>query len=307
MEQLNEPQISYPLPSNATIFASNVSLKATESSLREFFGICGEIKSISLQKTTEGEKQFQTAIIVFESDEAAKTALFLNDTFIIDSAIKVSPYTGDLSSDKPQSDQSSESNAQSNAQQPAQDPGMLVNLLASAYMLGAKAWQSVVEFDSKNKISSTIQEKAVAVDTQYKLSEKSSNATKKFTEVANEVDKSLKITENSNKLAEKTNASFVAIKTRNEQTEKFFDSLNVLGQKITTTIEEAVKVGQQKIDLVRSEIKRREEEEKKQQTDNSDPNSNPNPNDNSNLGTEEPTVQVTSESAPLLENNNSNN
>jgi len=222
MEQLNELQVSYPLPSNATIFASSVSLKATETSLREFFGICGEIKTISLQKVTEGEKQSQTAIIVFESDEAAKTALFLNDTFIIDSAIKVSPYTGDLPSEKTESQQTNQSNAPSNAQQPAQDPGMFVNLLAGAYMIGAKAWQSVLDFDQKNKISSTIQQKATEMDTQYKISEKSQMASKKITEVANGVDKSLKLSENSNKIAEKTNASYVALKSRNEQTEKIF-------------------------------------------------------------------------------------
>ena len=44
---LNE-EPSYILPSNCTILATNISPKATESSLREFFGICGVIKKISL-------------------------------------------------------------------------------------------------------------------------------------------------------------------------------------------------------------------------------------------------------------------
>jgi len=301
MEQLNEEQISYPLPSNATIFASNVSLKATETSLREFFCICGEIKTISLQKATEGEKQYQTAIIVFESDEAAKTALFLNDTFIIDSAIKVSPYNGDLPSETAQQPAS---NAQSTTQQPTQpnqDPGMVVNFLAGAYMFGAKAWQSVVEFDSKNKISSTIQQKAAEIDTQYKISEKSLNTSKKLIEAANGVDKSLKVSENTNKFAEKTNASYVAFKSRNEQTEKFFSNLNSLGQKISTSLEDAIKVGQQKIDLVRAEIKRREEEQEKLKAE--APNSNADGNANPEDLPEQNNESSISETAPLLDTN----
>ena len=40
----------YPnLSSNCTIYVSNVSKKADEKSLREFFGICGQITSVSLE------------------------------------------------------------------------------------------------------------------------------------------------------------------------------------------------------------------------------------------------------------------
>jgi len=50
-----------------------------------------------------------------------------------------------------------------------------------------------------------------------------------------------------------------------KKTEKFFQNLDILGHKVTHSFEEAVKVAQQKIDLVRGEIQRREEEEKKGQ------------------------------------------
>jgi len=241
------------LPSNCTIFASNISPKATESSLREFFGICGVIKKISLDQTQEGEKSTQTAIIVFETDEAAKTAIFLNDTFIIDSAIQVVPYQGEFSSDSQQPIQEI---------QPPAKPSVFVNALASTYMFGANLWQKAIQFDKQHQITATIQQKAKQVDESLGLSQKTKVVGEKISQVAENVDKSLKITENTNKLAEKSSNSFNALKHRNERTEKFFSNLDVLGKKISNNFEEAKKVAHQKVELVRAEIKRREEEEK---------------------------------------------
>ena len=212
-------------------------------------------------KRGQGESTPQSAIIVFENDEAAKTAIFLNDTFIIDSPINVVPYNGEVSP-PPVSSASQPSQANNNQQQ--QSPGLLVNTLASAYMFGAKAWQKVVEFDKKYHISESIQAQAQKVDNSLGLSQKSQVASEKISEVADNLDKSLKITESTNKIATKSNEKLEQLKHRNEKTEKFFQNLENLGKKISTTWEESMKVAQQKVDLVKAEIQRREEEERRQ-------------------------------------------
>jgi hypothetical protein len=259
---VNDEFPSYPLlPSDCTVFASNISMKATETSLKEFFGICGAIKKVSLQAINEGEKHYQTAIIVFDNDEAAKTAIFLNDTFIIDSAITVSPFKGEV----PQrTNQTNQTNQQSTSQQTqqTQQPGFFVNALASAYIWGSKAWQKAVEFDDKHKITATIQEKANQVDNSLKISENTKIVVQKVTAASDSLDKSLGITENTNKLANKTADSYNTFKHRNEKTEKFFENLDSMSKKVVSTFEDTMKVAQQKVDLVKTEIHRREDEEK---------------------------------------------
>jgi len=78
--------------------------------------------------------------------------------------------------------------------------------------------------------------------------------------------------------------------------------LNALGQKISTSIEDAVKVGQQKIDLVRAEIKRREEEEKKQEGEQQEEvsNSNANPQSSEQQNQPKEANEATTENAPLI-------
>jgi len=254
-ETLNETAEIYPpLPSCCTVLASNISLKATETSLREFFGICGTIKKISIETTNDGDKQIQTALIVFENDEAAKTALFLNDTFIIDSAIIVVPYNGSVSSTSNEGAQSSPTTA---TQEP---PGMFVNALASAYMFGSKAWQSIVEYDQKHKISETINKKANEIDKNYGITDKGKAAVNKVEQVADNIDKKLGITEGTTKIATKTNEKYTQLRERNENTNKFFERLDNVGKSITNTWEDAMKRAQQKVDILREEIKKRENE-----------------------------------------------
>jgi len=244
--------------------------------------------------TEQNEKATGTAIIVFENEEAAKTALFLNDTFIIDTAISVVPHTGDVSPDSKTTDSNTPA---TQIQQPSQNnqtqeqaPSLFVNFLASAYMMGVKAWQSAVEFDSKNKITATIKEQAAAVDNQLGFTEK----TKAVTKAA----------------GQQISDSYQKLRQRNEQTQKFFEKMDNLGQKISTSFEDAVKIAQQKVDLVKAEIKRREEEDKKDQVTTMEELSEEHINENTPLManseefSKEETNQIQQENAEQNKNNN---
>jgi len=249
----NEPL--YPnLPSGTAIYVSNVSNKANEKSLREFFGICGQIKSVTLEPHGEN----QNALIVFENDEAAKTAIFLNDTFMFDGTINVIPYSEHVGNEPNNDNQETQSQTNEESQN-----SFWVNSLASAYIYGSKAWKKVLEFDDKHKISATINEKATQIDQSWKISERSKIAAQKLNEIAENVDKSFHIQENTQKLTTKTNETLHNLRERNEKTQSFFHKLDEVGQKIGSTWEDAMKRAQEKIDIVKLEIKRREEEENK--------------------------------------------
>ena len=198
----------------------------------------------------------QSAMIIFENDEAAKTAIFLNDTFMYDGTINVISYSEHVGEKTPTENTNQQTNQQSNQQ----NGSFWVNSLASAYMFGSRAWQKVLEFDDKHKISSTINEKANQIDKSLKISERSREAAKKLEELAGNVDKKLHIKEGTQKISDKTSQTLTNLRERNEKTQNFFKKLDEVGQKIGHTWEDAMKNAQQKVDLVKNEIKRREEQ-----------------------------------------------
>eukprot|EP01091_Cochliopodium_minus_P009359 TRINITY_DN2293_c1_g1_i1.p1 TRINITY_DN2293_c1_g1~~TRINITY_DN2293_c1_g1_i1.p1 ORF type:complete len:337 (-),score=134.40 TRINITY_DN2293_c1_g1_i1:91-1101(-) len=245
------------LPSSCTIFVSNVSKKANEKSLREFFGICGQIKTVQLEDAGEN----QNALIVFENDEAAKTAIFLNDTFMFDGTINVIPYSEHVGTEQPSNNNSpNNTNVQQQGEQPQQN-SFWVNSLASAYMFGNKAWKKVIEFDDKHKISATINEKANQLDQNFKISERSKIAAQKLGEFADNIDNSFAIKDKTQKISTKTTETLTNLRERNEKTQTFFQKLDEVGKKIGNTWEDTMKRAQEKIEIVKVEIKRREEEE----------------------------------------------
>lgn len=214
-----EPSINQS--NKSMIFVSKISLEVTESKLKEFFSLCGTIKSMFI-RIAEDQKS-KTAIIEYETPESVRMALMFNDTFIVDMSIKVIPYIFDI----PVADDV-------NVTKPSQD--IIINCLASAYIWGEKTWQTILNFDKTNKISQKIQQKAIAVDQKLKISEKTTSGLRKIYDY-------MTISEDSNP---------------SSYTDQFLDRLIALEHKICQTCDGALKIGNDKLNSLRSEIQRRQ-------------------------------------------------
>ena len=68
-----------------SVLITNLSRKATQQNLIDFFTFCGGIESLVIEEGTP----FNSAIVVFDSVSAAKTASVVSSALIVDAPIRV--------------------------------------------------------------------------------------------------------------------------------------------------------------------------------------------------------------------------
>ena len=68
---------------------SNLSAESTEDSLRDFFSFCGDIQLIQLYPGSHDNNTLSHAIIVFETDSGASTAVLLDNAVVDGTRIRV--------------------------------------------------------------------------------------------------------------------------------------------------------------------------------------------------------------------------
>ena len=190
-----------------SVLITNLSRKATQQNLIDFFTFCGGIESLVIEEGTP----FNTAIVVFDSVSAAKTASVVSSALIVDAPIRVQLRTSaaaggssspsDTSRDVPPPSGSYEGGEPAAA---AVKPGFLARSIGTAYC----AWKtldftygvsekakatatsvktSIVSFDQENHISATIKDKLDAVDTKFAISSNLKKASQSAESKINEV------------------------------------------------------------------------------------------------------------------------
>ena len=192
-----------------SVLITNLSRKATQQNLIDFFTFCGGIESLVIEEGTP----FNTAIVVFDSVSAAKTASVVSSALIVDSPIRVQLRTAaaagsssspsDTSRDVPPPNYSYEGD-EAALLNPEVKPGFLARSIGGAYC----AWKtldftygvsekakatatsvktSIITFDQENHISATIKDKLDAVDTKFSISSNLKKAGKSAESKINEV------------------------------------------------------------------------------------------------------------------------
>ena len=192
-----------------SVLITNLSRKATQQNLIDFFTFCGGIESLVIEEGTP----FNTAIVVFDSVSAAKTASVVSSALIVDSPIRVQLRTAaaagsssspsDTSRDVPPRNDSYEG-GEAALLNPEVKPGFLARSIGGAYC----AWKtldftygvsekakatatsvktSIITFDQENHISATIKDKLDAVDTKFSISSNLKKAGKSAESKINEV------------------------------------------------------------------------------------------------------------------------
>ena len=125
-----------------SVLITNLSRKATQQNLIDFFTFCGGIESLVIEEGTP----FNSAIVVFDSVSAAKTASVVSSALIVDAPIRVQLRTSAASNapkpdaasarDVPPPYETDESGERGAAQV---KPGFLARSIGTAYC----AWKTL--------------------------------------------------------------------------------------------------------------------------------------------------------------------
>jgi K+/H+ antiporter YhaU regulatory subunit KhtT len=150
------------------VVVHNIAATSSEKTVKDFFLFCGKIKEFELQKDDTDEHQ--VALVHFERESAAKTAILLTNALIDESHITVEPYFKDAiptSVDEP---------AASNGQESKTVTSVIAEILASGYQLQDHIIAKGLEYDTKYGVTvivqsyfARIQENVKAVDEKYRV------------------------------------------------------------------------------------------------------------------------------------------
>jgi len=184
----------------------------------------------------------QEAVVVFETDSAAKTALLLTNALIVDRPITVVPHVpsvSDLEAD-PAVDITNRNHTAPDADRTK--TSVVASMIAAGYHLGADAVGRARELDEKHLISvqlkvgaDQIKAKASEIDTKLHISETASFVKDAAVAKAQEVDASLHITATVGAAADavKYQANALATKVNeNEMVSKGLGYVQAVGQNI---------------------------------------------------------------------------
>jgi len=201
-----------------SVLVTNISPSANEKTVSDFFSFCGKINQLFL-KNEEG-KETSSAVIQFETESAAKTALLLTNALIVDRPITVTAY---VQSSTTPSDSTTETPTPiavetqgtpvdaSNithkdfggvSDEDRSKTSVIASLLAAGYTLAKDALAEAKALDDRNNFSARAQVvvdqmvvKAKQIDEQYKISEKATTAVTFVNDTAHNLNEKYGLTE----------------------------------------------------------------------------------------------------------------
>ncbi|KAJ7547457.1 hypothetical protein O6H91_08G086900 [Diphasiastrum complanatum] len=151
----------------STVRVSNLSLKATEQDLQEFFSFSGEIDHIELDR----EEFFQVAHVTFKDPDALDTALLLSGATIVDQPVNIVPVESHDVLDQFQEHNFSQSKViDITPKKENKAQAVITDMLANGYVLSKDAMGKAKAFDEKHRLSATASSKVSAVDKKIRLS-----------------------------------------------------------------------------------------------------------------------------------------
>lgn len=132
------------------VIVTDISEKASEKTVKDFFLFCGKIKEFELIKEESSDKQI--AYITFEKDTAAKTALMLTNAVICDSQITVK------SADDASFGDDIDDSSCTQGQEEKPKAIIFAEILAAGYILQDAIIERGIEFDLKYGVSECIKQ-----------------------------------------------------------------------------------------------------------------------------------------------------
>jgi len=184
------------------VLVTNIAPQATEKTVSEFFSFCGKIVRL-VMRNGSGTGGTHEAVVSFETEAAAKTALLLTNALIVDRPIMVTPYSppASLVGDLPQPGETVTSGDQIQQKQftvpddERSKTSVIASMIASGYVLAHDATQKAKEYDDAYNISlqlkvgaEELKKKMLEVDNQYQISATAASYTQAATEKIKSLD-----------------------------------------------------------------------------------------------------------------------
>ncbi|XP_021768238.1 binding partner of ACD11 1-like [Chenopodium quinoa] len=173
-----------------TVKVSNVSLKASERELKEFFSFSGDI--VYLEMKSENEES-QTAYVTFNDPQGAETAVLLTGATIAEKTVTI---TLDPDYKLPPAALAPPADAPGGAQgalRKAED--VVTSMLAKGFILGKDAVGKAKSLDEKHQLTSTASTKIASLDQKIGLTEKISMGTSAVNNKVKEMDQKFQVSE----------------------------------------------------------------------------------------------------------------
>ncbi|XP_039012636.1 binding partner of ACD11 1-like [Hibiscus syriacus] len=186
-----------------TIKVSNVSLRATERDIHEFFSFSGDIEYVEMQSDTEVS---QIAYVTFKDSQGAETAILLSGATIVDLSVNISlapdyklpaaafavPSAPATFAPPPPTQNKNTAGADSTIRK-AED--VVTGMLAKGFILGKDAVNKAKSFDEKHRLTSTASAKVASFDKKIGFTEKVSAGTIVVSDKVREVDQKFQVSE----------------------------------------------------------------------------------------------------------------
>jgi len=172
-----------------TVKVSNVSLKAEQRDIKEFFSFSGDIVHVEMQS---GDELSQVAYITFKDKQGAETAMLLTGATIVDMAVIVTPAT-DYELPAEVIAALEPKDTKPSALQKAED--IVGTMLAKGFILGRDALDRAKALDEKHQLTSTATARVSSFDKRIGLSEKISVGTSAVNDKVKEMDQKYQVSE----------------------------------------------------------------------------------------------------------------
>ncbi|KAJ1973860.1 Protein vip1 [Dimargaris cristalligena] len=192
------------LPAEASpnfVLVEGIAKEADAAKVTEFFTFCGKIDQFELRPSADGEAQ--EALIHFEKDSAAKTAVLLSNAMIAEKPIEVRFFFDQYNvaaSPVPELPKEGEAAQRSHIDEAAtllkdrdlpqeEKPksSIFYEIIANGYLLSEKLVKTAYEYDSRYGLSDKAQslvgqarQSASALDERFKVSENIKNIDEKY-------------------------------------------------------------------------------------------------------------------------------
>ncbi|KAH8969167.1 hypothetical protein BDL97_02G020100 [Sphagnum fallax] len=193
----------------ATVKVTNVSPKATQHDILDFFSFSGEIQNIELERDGGGS---QVAYVTFKEAQALDTALLLSGAVIVDQAVNIFPLEDEVQTASTTTSMRSEHKytesrseyaglSSGHSQNSAQD--VIASMLARGFILGKDVMGKARAFDEKHQLTASATATVSNFDRKTGITEKLSAGTQAVNQQLKAVDQKFSV-------SEKTRSAFAA-------------------------------------------------------------------------------------------------
>ncbi|KAF2761222.1 actin cytoskeleton protein [Pseudovirgaria hyperparasitica] len=163
---------------STAVHVKNISSQTSEKEVRDFFSFCGKISTLAL---TPDDNSTQSALVTFEKETAAKTALLLDNTQLGTSQVKVesaAPNTtaGEKAPASPETTKDHDDVTQDDKPRSR----VVAEYLAHGYHISDQAIERALAMDQQHGVSTKFTNALKSFDERFKATEKAQAVDAKF-------------------------------------------------------------------------------------------------------------------------------